>query len=182
MVAMPVPSRSHLAAEAWRRMFGFFIRTRAQRDQVLSRHGLTPNDIRALGSIGMHGDRTMRSLSDEWCCDASNATWIVDRLERRGLVARTTPEADRRVKHVVLTAAGKRLKHRILKDLYHAPPELLALDTARLAALRDALAALPALPGDANPTTHLTPPTRFSKANGRSRRPARPRAASKGNR
>jgi hypothetical protein len=29
----------------------------------------------------------MKSLADEWRCDASNATWIVDRLEKLGLAA-----------------------------------------------------------------------------------------------
>jgi hypothetical protein len=29
----------------------------------------------------------MKSLADEWRCDASNATWIVDHLEKLGLAA-----------------------------------------------------------------------------------------------
>jgi DNA-binding MarR family transcriptional regulator len=43
----------------------------------------------------------MSQLADEWLCDASNATWIVDRLEERGLAERETTPTDRRVKDAV---------------------------------------------------------------------------------
>jgi DNA-binding MarR family transcriptional regulator len=52
----------------------------------------------------------MRDLADRLCCDASNVTGIVDRLEARGLVERRTGAGDRRVKHIVLTEAGRRLR------------------------------------------------------------------------
>src|SRR5262249_31213877 len=125
-------AKARLAADAWRRLFRFFIGTRAQRDQVLGRHALTPNDVRALSSLDRQKDRTMRSLSEEWECDASNATWIVDRLERRGLARRSTPEADRRVKHVVLTRLGGRLKRQIWDELNEPPRGPLPLSTPPL--------------------------------------------------
>lgn len=52
----------------------------------------------------------MRDLADRLCCDASNVTGIVDRLEARGLVERRTAPDDRRVKHLVLTEAGRTLR------------------------------------------------------------------------
>lgn len=52
----------------------------------------------------------MRDLADRLCCDASNVTGIVDRLEARGLVERRTAPDDRRVKHLVLTSAGHTLR------------------------------------------------------------------------
>jgi len=36
----------------------------------------------------------MRSLADEWDCDPSNATWIIDHLEELGLARRQAPEHD----------------------------------------------------------------------------------------
>ena len=80
--------RESLAAEAWRRMFGFFMATRSQREAVLERLELTPNDARTLTTLDAKQGRTMRSLADEWGCDASNATFMVDRLERRAFVGR----------------------------------------------------------------------------------------------
>jgi DNA-binding MarR family transcriptional regulator len=56
----------------------------------------------------------MRELASRLCCDASNVTGIVDRLEARGLVERRVAPGDRRVKHLVLTDAGRtvRRQHR----------------------------------------------------------------------
>src|ERR1700736_2955879 len=98
--------KAALAAEAWKRMFDFFMRTGVQRGRVLARMGLTPNDARALSALDVPGGRTMRSLADEWGCDASNATWIVDRLEKRGFAERRAIAGDRRGEVGVLHPAG----------------------------------------------------------------------------
>ena len=127
-----------LAAEVWRRFFGFFMSTRHQRDSTLERLGLTPNDARAFYSLSETQGRTMRSLAEEWGCDASNATWIVDRLEKRGFAERQTPQ-DRRVKLVVLTPLGAETRANLLQSLSEPPPNLLALSTAQLKALSKAL-------------------------------------------
>jgi DNA-binding MarR family transcriptional regulator len=131
--------KAALAAEAWKRMFDFFMRTGVQRGRVLARMGLTPNDSRALSALDVAGGRTMRSLADEWGCDASNATWIVDRLEKRGLAERRAIPGDRRVKLVVLTTAGIKARQKVLEGMYEAPPELVALPRASLEVLRNAL-------------------------------------------
>ncbi|MFL5640032.1 MAG: MarR family winged helix-turn-helix transcriptional regulator [Gemmatimonadaceae bacterium] len=131
--------KAALASEAWNRLFNFFVGTRAQRDRVLGRLGLTPNDARALTALGVVAGRTMRSLADEWKCDASNATWIIDRLEKRGLAERRPKPEDRRVKLVVLTPAGAKVRKQLLDGLSAAPAELLALPRATLQILRDAL-------------------------------------------
>lgn len=135
-------TKAALAADTWRTLFGFFIRTRPQRDRVLARLGLTPNDVRALSSLGPADGRTMRSLAEEWGCDASNATGMVDRLEQRGLVERRSVASDRRVKLVVLTPRGVKMKAEVLEGVYEPPPELLELERAELEALRDAVAKL----------------------------------------
>src|SRR4029453_18040920 len=44
--------------------------------------------------------------AEEWACDASNATWMVDRLEERGLAERRSSPTDRRGKLVGLLARG----------------------------------------------------------------------------
>jgi DNA-binding MarR family transcriptional regulator len=129
-------SNEALAAEVWQRLFDFIIDTRPQRDKALGRHDLTPNDSRALFSIEPVEGRTMGALADEWECDASNATWIVDRLEKRGFAERRAKLGDRRVKLVVLTAQGARIKRALREALYRPPRELLALDRADLEALR----------------------------------------------
>lgn len=52
----------------------------------------------------------MKAAADRMHCDASNLTGIVDRLETRGLVERRTRGEDRRVKELVLTEEGERLR------------------------------------------------------------------------
>ncbi len=123
------------ARRVWQLMFDFLIDTAPRRTEILGRFGLTPNDSRALNSLRQDEGRTMRSLADEWRCDASNATWIVDRLERAGLAVRRDEPNDRRVKRVMLTAKGTRVKSDVMDAFYTAPPELLGLDTKELAAL-----------------------------------------------
>jgi DNA-binding MarR family transcriptional regulator len=125
-------------------MFDLLMRSAPQRTQILGRFGLTPNDSRALGSLDPHEGRTMRSLADEWQCDASNATWIVDRLERAGLAERRSRPDDRRVKLVVLTPKGVKTKAEVLDAFHETPPELLELENADLAALERILKMLAA--------------------------------------
>jgi MarR family transcriptional regulator, organic hydroperoxide resistance regulator len=50
-------------------------------------------------------------------CDNSNVTGLIDRLEARGLVTRQPSSQDRRVKHVVLTAAGRAMRDRMLAQV-----------------------------------------------------------------
>jgi DNA-binding MarR family transcriptional regulator len=141
MRAAKSAGKTALAAEVWRRLFDFIISTSAQRGEVLARHGLTPNDSRALFALVSNG-RTMQSLAKEWACDPSNATFIVDRLEERGLAERRALDGDRRVKLVALTPRGEKTRAALRRELYRPPPELLALDRADLEALLTAAAKL----------------------------------------
>ena len=59
----------------------------------------------------------MHQLAGELGCDSSNVTGLVDRLAARGLVARRESPEDRRVRHVVLTAAGRRMRERLLSQV-----------------------------------------------------------------
>lgn len=144
-------SRKALAAEAWRPLVEFFFKTVKHRSRVLGRYGLTPGDARALGSLEPGEGRPMGTLAEEWACDASNATWMVDRLEERGLAERRSSPTDRRVKLVVLTPLGRKTRAAIMEGMYEPPPELLRLDRADLEALRDALARLPSLDDEQAP-------------------------------
>ncbi len=108
----------------------------------LAEHDLTPLLAHALHAIA-DGDAdglTMSAFANCVFVDASNATGMVDRLEARGLVERLPSTADRRVKLVHLTAAGKRLHRRLdelqLKD---GPPPIESLSAGDLRTLREIL-------------------------------------------
>lgn len=66
----------------------------------------------------------MSALADALYCDPSNITGIVDRLEARELIERQTDPEDRRVKRIVITRKGARLRERVLARLYEPPAAL----------------------------------------------------------
>jgi DNA-binding MarR family transcriptional regulator len=84
----------------------------------------------------------MRSLADAWGCDPSNATWIVDRLEKLGLAKRHAVAHDRRVKLVALTRKGLRTRATLMQEFYRPPAELAALDVEDLQTLERILSKL----------------------------------------
>lgn len=113
---------------------------------VLKDLGLTPGDMKALMALEADQPRPMRSLAEVWHCDASNVTWMVDRLEERGYVERRMLPSDRRVKTVALTPMGVKAKAELLARLSDPPPALVELPLADLEALRAAMAKLPIPP------------------------------------
>ena len=123
-------------------MFDVLIRSAPERTKALARRGLTPNDSRALFSLDVEHGRPMRSLADEWKCDPSNATWIVDHLEKLGLAERQTVAHDRRIKLVVLTRKGQRTRTELLEEFHQPPQEFAALDREDLHALERVLVKL----------------------------------------
>jgi DNA-binding MarR family transcriptional regulator len=143
-------AKENAAATAWRHIFDYIIATAPERVAVLDRLGLTPAESRSLVSLDPNAGRSMRSLANEWRCDPSNATWLVDRLEHQGLARRIAKVGDRRVKAVVLTAKGKRIRGELIASQYTPPRDLLALSRRDLEALSAAAGKLPARRGIAD--------------------------------
>lgn len=84
--------------------------------------------------------RTMGELADMLCCDASNVTGIVDRLEARGVVERQVVPGDRRVKRIVLTERGRALWQAHHDRLMADVPLVAGLSTDERRVLYDLLA------------------------------------------
>jgi len=131
-----------LARDVWRAMFGLLTRSAPTRTKSLAQRGLTPNDSRALFSLDAQTGRSMRSLADEWKCDPSYATWIVDRLEQLGLAQRQVVSHDRRIKLVMLTRKGQKTRTELMQEFHQPPPEFSQLERADLEALGRVLAKL----------------------------------------
>jgi DNA-binding MarR family transcriptional regulator len=141
-------SKRALAAEVWKLMADFAaanFRQSAQA-QIMEELGLTPAHYRALSILDPEEPRPTRAMANALCCDASMATWLVDRLEERGLVERRTPPSDRRVKTVALTPLGIRTRERLRESFYDPPAALMDLDVSSLESLRSELRKLPAPP------------------------------------
>jgi len=83
------------------------------------RWDLSPSQFNVLNLLHLNPDGLSQTdLSRQLIMHRSNLTGLVDRLEKRGLVARREVAADRRAYSVVLTPAGTRLLREILPRYY----------------------------------------------------------------
>jgi MarR family transcriptional regulator, organic hydroperoxide resistance regulator len=98
--------------------------------------GLTAAQATALRELT--GPMTMRELAERMSCEPSNATFVIDRLEKQGLLERHPHPTDRRAKRLVLTTKGLALRERLLELLVQESP-LSGLSSREQDALRDLL-------------------------------------------
>jgi len=134
------------AGEVWRLIMESSIAQFRRTSGILEELGLTPGHLKALLMLEPDGARPMGSLAQQFNCDASTMTWLVDRLEERGLVERRGLPTDRRVKTIALTPVGREMKAKLEERLYEPPAAVVALDSSVLEALRDALTEVPDTP------------------------------------
>jgi DNA-binding MarR family transcriptional regulator len=119
---------------AWQLLVRLFFTQRANLPPVAADLQLSPAQCHVLHLIEPDRPIPMGQLAETLACDASNVTGLVDRLESRGLVRRRPSAEDRRVKVLVLTATGSRLRA-LLLDRMTAPPA--ALDRLSLREQRE---------------------------------------------
>lgn len=136
-----------LASEAWRLMTAILRERKEQFPQLAASYGLNPGAMHALMSLDPEAPKSMRALADEWRCDASNVTWLVDRLEERGLAERRAHPTDRRIRTVVMTKKGVKARAEIEAKLYEAPATMQRLSRRDLETLCEVLRKVP--PGSA---------------------------------
>jgi DNA-binding MarR family transcriptional regulator len=135
-------SKAAQAEEAWGYLYDIFLANRDRYTDAATEHGLNPGSMNALLSLDPAEPKPMRALAQEWRCDASNVTWLVDRLEERGLVERRPSPTDRRVKTVQITPAGVATAEAVWTSLRRPPEDLLRLTVEELDQLRTVLAKL----------------------------------------
>ncbi|MFI5048463.1 MAG: MarR family winged helix-turn-helix transcriptional regulator [Gaiellales bacterium] len=112
-------------SEAWGMLLRLFVSQRGRVPSVAAEFELSPMQAHVLRLLEPDQPLPMRALAGKLCCDPSNVTGIVDRLEERGLVQRQSSPADRRMRVLVVTEDGARLRVRMLERLA-APPEPIA--------------------------------------------------------
>ena len=126
--------RAGLEAKAWEALCELVMQHQRPRMLALCRElDLFPPQLMALKALDR--PRPMSEVAATLACDSSNLTGITDRLEERGLVRRSADERDRRVKLLVLTEEGKRLRRKAVARLNQPPPAIDGLSDRDLAAL-----------------------------------------------
>jgi DNA-binding MarR family transcriptional regulator len=130
--------RTDPGSEAWSLLHWAMISNKHRLMAMGREFDLSPQQMIALRILG-GGGSPMGELAGYLGCDSSNVTGITDRLEERGLVRRTAAETDRRVKLLVLTPKGEKLRARITERLAEPPPFIAELSEEDQIALRDIL-------------------------------------------
>jgi DNA-binding MarR family transcriptional regulator len=127
-----------LGREAWTLLQELVFSQRPRWMAVIREYDLIPPHWIALQTLDE--PKPMGELAKQLSCDNSNVTWITDRLEERGLVTRTQAPYDRRVRLLVLTQRGRRLRDEINARLAEPPPAIAELSRDDQRALREILA------------------------------------------
>jgi MarR family transcriptional regulator for hemolysin len=88
----------HMAAHTWR----------TELDRRLRPSGFSHSRWLLLLQLSRHDGCTHRELAQHMGIEAATLVRLVDRMEQEGLLKRLGSETDRRVKHLHLSAAGKK--------------------------------------------------------------------------
>lgn len=76
-------------------------------------HGLTETEFAILEALYHKGGLLLGEVQRTVLVSSGGVTFLIDKLEQRGLVTRALCETDRRARYAVLTAEGRRLMDRI---------------------------------------------------------------------
>jgi DNA-binding MarR family transcriptional regulator len=118
------------ACRAWELLTRLFFAQRGQLPSLASQLNLSPVQCHVLHLMRPGEPIPMGRLAETLACDASNVTGLVDRLESRGLIARRASTDDRRVKVLVLTPTGTRLRQQLHKRMADPPDPFQRLSAA----------------------------------------------------
>jgi MarR family transcriptional regulator, organic hydroperoxide resistance regulator len=118
-------ARAELEGGVWELFAELFALQRSRMMALCREFDLFPPQLLVLKALDR--PRPMREVAETMACDSSNLTGITDRLEERGLVRRSSDENDRRVKLLVLSEEGTRLRGAVLAGLDRPPPGVEAL-------------------------------------------------------
>jgi MarR family transcriptional regulator, organic hydroperoxide resistance regulator len=110
--------------DPWPLLVRLFFAQRANLPPLAAELRLSPAQCHVLHLIEPDRPIPMGQLAETLACDASNVTGLVDRMESRGLVQRRSSAGDRRVKVLVLTPTGARLRALLVQRLTTAPAAL----------------------------------------------------------
>ena len=124
----PPAARNHDEPDPlWSTLIEFVVSTKGWWIALCTEMDLTPAQGHALRSLDPAQPVPMSTLADAMFCDASNVTGIVDKLESRGLIARQGADHDRRVKQLVVTEKGRKVRDRLVTRMLKPPAAVAAL-------------------------------------------------------
>jgi DNA-binding MarR family transcriptional regulator len=136
-----------LEQEVFLNLWRTYDRLRALEDELFGQYDLTPQQYNALRLLRGEYPATVPTLllARRLVSRAPDITRLLDKLERRGLIRRDRPAADRRTVRVGITASGLALLRSLqeplrtchARQLGHLPPAELERLVALLRAARE---------------------------------------------
>lgn len=139
-------SRSEKETRVWQQFSEIGISIRPRVMAICREFDLFPPQVMVLQTLDR--PKPMREVAGYLACNSSNLTGITDRLEERDLVRRTSDPDDRRVKLLVLTEGGQKLRRKVMERMEVPPEAFEALDDEQLQQLGDLLEVLNQPPAD----------------------------------
>lgn len=111
--------------------------------ETIRRCGLTPAQFDIVATLGNTAGMTYKELGDKTLITKGTLTGVIERLEAKGLVARTRSSEDKRSFSVCLTMQGDQLFAEVFPVVVEQGRQLFELyTTADFAALDEALGKL----------------------------------------
>jgi len=89
-------------------------------------HDVSVTQCYAVNALLAHGSMTLTGLAGELFLDKSTASRVVDSLERKGYVSRSTDPDDGRAVQIRVTKSGRRLHDAIEQELVDGVKELIS--------------------------------------------------------
>jgi DNA-binding MarR family transcriptional regulator len=125
--------------EAWQCLYDllFSHQMHERMHEICEALDLSPPLSKALMSFEPGQPKPMKGLSDQWRCDASYVTSLVDGLEERGIVERQSNPVDRRAKLIALTPEGEKVRQEFIQRLSEPPHFMSVLSAGEQRTLRD---------------------------------------------
>jgi DNA-binding MarR family transcriptional regulator len=94
-------------------LVSLMVQMRREVEKRMAQHDLTDAQWKPLYMLKLGRATTAIELAREMDIDAGAITRMLDRLESKGLIERVRSEADRRVVHLRLTAAGEHVARKV---------------------------------------------------------------------
>lgn len=82
----------------------------------ISNRGMRPSDFEILEALYHKGRLTVREVSEAVLINTGSITYVIDKLEKRGLIERRNCKDDRRVVYIHITDEGKKLMDEIFPE------------------------------------------------------------------
>ncbi|KKE79914.1 MarR family transcriptional regulator [Oceanobacillus caeni] len=79
----------------------------------ISSHGMRTSDFTVLEALYHKGQQTIKQITQSVLINTGSITYVIDKLEKKGLLERTPCKDDRRVVYIQLTDQGIKLMEEI---------------------------------------------------------------------